>query len=137
MNKQYTPNNITSLQPNEVFVFGSNEAGRHGAGAAKTAVLKFGATYGVASGIQGRSYAIPTKDRHIQTLPISEIKRYVDRFYEFAKSSQNLIFYVTEIGCGLAGYTPAYIAPLFIQFKDLDNVLLPRSFWGIYDNKSK
>lgn len=123
-----TPNNITKLEPNQIFVFGSNESGRHGKGAAKTA-LGFGAKWGQASGLQGKTYGIPTKDYSIRrTLAVNEIKPYVDEFIEFAKSRPNLTFLVTEIGCGLAGYKPKDIKPLFEKCKALDNVLLPERF---------
>jgi hypothetical protein len=99
---------------NEIFVFGSNLAGRHGAGAAKIAVQKFGAVYGTGIGLSGLSYAIPTKDQNIRRLPLSEIKLYID---EFIRLSNHPIlignFFVTRVGCGLAGYTDSEIAPLF------------------------
>lgn len=115
---------ITYLEENEVFVFGSNESGIHGAGAAKLA-LKWGAVWGQAEGLQGKSYAIPTKDKTIQnTLSISEIKLYVDRFIEYTKTRNDLIFLVTEIGCGLAGLRPKEVAPLF---KDAIDVNYPQT----------
>ena len=96
-----TSNYIKILGLKEIFVFGSNEAGRHGKGAAKTAI-KWGAIYGQGEGLQGRTYGIPTKNKDIKTLPISDIKKYVDRFIQFAKDSPKNIFLVTEVGCGLA-----------------------------------
>lgn len=96
-----------------IFVFGSNLAGRHGAGAAKYALKRKGAIYGQGIGLQGKSYAIPTKDRNIRTLPLSEIKKYVSEFKKFAASRQDLSFYITPIGCGLAGYKRSQIEPLF------------------------
>ena len=123
-----TPNNITELKENEIFVFGSNESGRHGKGAAKTA-LGWGAKWGQARGLQGKTYGIPTKDHSVRiTLPISKIQIYVDEFIEFAKKRQDLIFLVTEIGCGLAGYKPKDIAPLFKEAKDIENIYLPERF---------
>ncbi|HUI29687.1 MAG TPA: hypothetical protein VLX91_05685 [Candidatus Acidoferrales bacterium] len=123
--------NITELQANEIFVFGSNEGGRHGKGAAKTA-FKWGAVYGRASGLQGQTYAIPTMNANItRKLSIREVNQYVERFYEFAKKHPELKFLVTEIGCGLAGFTPSEIAPLFENCSGLENVYLPRSFWNI------
>lgn len=123
-----SPENITYVGPNEVFTFGSNESGRHGKGAAKQA-LTFGAKWGQASGLQGRTYAIPTKDKSIQrTLTIAEIKTYVDGFIEFAKEHPELTFLVTPIGCGLAGLKPKDIAPLFEEALALDNVRLPERF---------
>lgn len=96
-----------------IFVFGSNLAGRHGKGAARTALIDFGAIYGQGEGPQGNSYAIPTKDYSLKTLPISRIRPAVDRFIEFAKNNTNLTFYVTRVGCGLAGYKEKDIRPLF------------------------
>lgn len=124
---KYTPDKITSLLAKEVFVFGSNLAGKHGTGAAKTA-LKWGAKYGEGVGLQGSTYAIPTRDVHINTLPLSEIKKYVDDFTNFAKQNGELTFLVTQIGCGLAGYKPIDIAPLFKQCIDIGNVILPKNF---------
>lgn len=95
-----------------IFVFGSNLAGRHGAGAAKYASLYHCAISGIGEGIQGGSYALPTKDRKIKTLPLSEIKIHIDRFLEFNKN-KNLYFYVTAVGTGLAGYKHSEIAPMF------------------------
>jgi hypothetical protein len=110
-----------------IFVFGSNLAGRHGKGAAKTALQHWGAIYGQGQGLQGSSYAIPTKDAKIRTLPLTEIAKYVTIFLEFAEQNPEKTFFVTAIGCGLAGYTPAQIAPLFSV--DLpDNVRLPEDF---------
>lgn len=124
-----TPDNITDLKENQIFVFGSNEAGRHGKGAAKTAI-KFGAIYGKSEGLQGNSYAIPTKDKYIKrTLTINEIKKYVDRFIEFAEYHPDLTFLVTEIGCGLAGHKPSNIAKLFENVIDIENIWLPKTFW--------
>lgn len=96
-----------------VFVFGSNEAGRHGAGAAYTAYRKHGARYGKGYGHYGNSFAIPTKDRDLQTLPISKVKQYVSGFLAYAHGNPDLEFQVTRIGCGLAGYSDEDIAPLF------------------------
>ena len=106
--------------PNRIFVFGSNYAGIHGAGAAKTALGHFGAEWGKGEGIQnsnyalvGGSYAIPTKDSHLGTLSLNDINRHVDLFLGFARKHPELYFFVTRIGCGLAGYTDDQIAPLF------------------------
>lgn len=124
-----TPSDITSLPTDTVFVFGSNLSGRHGKGAAKQA-LGWGAKWGQASGLQGRTYGIPTKDASIRrTLSVSEIKPFVDEFILFAASNPHLVFYVTEIGCGLAGYKPKDIAPLFVNAVDVQNIYLPSRFW--------
>lgn len=96
-----------------IFVFGSNLAGRHGKGAALYARQHHGAKYGVGIGMQGNSYAIPTKDANIQTLPLEVIELYVAAFLTFARFNPQLEFQVTKIGCGLAGYQEADIAPMF------------------------
>ena len=129
---EFTPENITHLKPNEIFVFGSNRAGRHGKGAALTALKKFGARNGEGYGLVGQSYAIPTKDRTLRVLTMGEIKIQVDKFIKFASEHQELKFYVTEIGCGLAGYSPKDIAPLFAQ--RLPNVILPERFVNVLDD---
>lgn len=117
---------ITELLPGHVFVFGSNEAGIHGAGAAADAQQFFGARTGVGVGFYGRSYAIPTKDEYIKTLPLHSIAKYVEVFKDFAIRNPKNVFHVTPIGCGLAGYTPTDIAPFF---KDSPwNVILPEEF---------
>jgi len=97
-----------------IFVFGSNLAGRHGAGAAKHAVNMYNAAYGVPEGVQGRAYAIPTKDASLRTLPLKEIAKYVERFIQFAEGTEE-VFRVTRIGCGLAGYSDKDIAPMFLN----------------------
>lgn len=122
---------ITKIKRNEIFVFGSNLSGRHGAGAAKLA-LQWGAIYGQFEGLQGNTYAIPTVNASISNkLSIKEIKLYINNFIQFAKNNSNLIFYVTEIGCGLAGWSPNDIAPLFKEALNLNNIFLPESFWNI------
>lgn len=99
----------------KIFVFGSNIAGRHGKGAALCAMREHGAIYGRGSGRQGNSYAIPTKDVDIKTLPLMRIRIYVDQFIEYAKSHPEEIFQVTAIGTGLAGYSHSDIAPMFLS----------------------
>lgn len=98
---------------NEIFVFGSNLAGRHGRGSALHAKLYYGAKYGIGVGRIGMSYAIPTKDERLRVLPISRIKKYVDEFLEYANNAKDMTFIVVRIGCGLAGYTDQQMAPLF------------------------
>jgi len=123
-----TPPYISTLYENEVFVFGSNLSGRHGKGAAKQA-LTWGAKWGQAKGLQGRTYGIPTKNSTItRTLTIKEIEPYTFEFIQFAKANPHLTFYVTEIGCGLAGYKPKDIAPLFKEALSVDNIYLPERF---------
>lgn len=97
---------------NLIFVFGSNLAGRHGIGAAKAA-LRFGATYGQGIGLMGNSFAIPTKDEKLRTLNLKLIKLYISDFVTFTKDHKDLHYFVTRVGCGLAGYKDADIAPLF------------------------
>jgi hypothetical protein len=101
------------MRDTRIFVFGSNLAGRHGKGAALAARNEYGAVYGKGVGLQGQSYAIPTKDEHLNALPLNRINAYVVEFLEFARTHQGLRFRVTPIGCGLAGYDPEQIAPMF------------------------
>ena len=119
----FTPERITSLRADEVFVFGSNLAGMHGGGAAYAAFKKFGAVWGRGVGLQGQSYAIPTMQGGVET-----IKPYVDDFIDFARSRPDLFFYVTRIGCGIAGFADAEIAPLFAAARAIPNICLPESF---------
>ncbi len=112
------------LEANEVFVFGSNLAGAHLGGAAAVARKKFGAEWGVGTGLQGQSYAIPTMQGGVET-----IEPYVDEFIAFAAEHTELTFYVTRIGCGIAGFKDAEIAPLFRAALPLSNVILPKEFW--------
>ena len=109
-----------------VFVFGSNLAGRHGKGAALFARQKRGAVYGVGCGPTGNAYAIPTKDQWLRTLPLSEISEFVKMFLRHARSHPEKKFQVTAIGCGLAGYKPAEIAPMFASAPA--NCLMPAEF---------
>ena len=129
-NLKITPSNIQQLKHNQIFVFGSNLAGIHGAGAAKTA-LKWGAKWKQGIGLAGNTYALPTKDQHIIKLSISEIEKYVLMFISFAIKHPELEFLVTSIGCGLAGYTAKDIAPLFKPAIALNNIYLPSSFWTV------
>lgn len=123
LDKKYTPEFITELGPDDIFVFGSNLAGAHVGGAARLANQKFGAKWGQGVGLQGNSYAIPTMQGSIET-----IKTYVDEFIEFAKDNPELTFYVTRIGCGIAGFTEKEIGPLFKKALDIDNIRLPKDF---------
>ena len=118
-----TPEFITQLEPNEVFVFGSNLRGMHGGGAAYVAYRKFGAVMGQGVGLQGQSYAIPTMQGGVET-----IRPYVDEFIEFAKQNQHLTFLVTRIGCGIAGFTDDEIAPLFAEAHNVKNIVLPKGW---------
>ena len=120
MEKRTTPEFITSLEPNEIFVFGSNLKGMHGGGAAYIAYRKFGAIMGQGVGLQGQSYAIPTMQGGVET-----IRPYVDEFIQFAKQHPELTFLVTRIGCGIAGFTDDEISPLFEQAHGVENIVLP------------
>lgn len=109
-----------------IFVFGSNLAGRHGAGSARHAWLHYGAIWGRGSGRQGNSYAIPTKDEKLDVLPLETIAKFVSTFIAYARNNPHLTFDIVAIGCGLAGYKPAQIAPMF---KDVpDNCIRPAEF---------
>lgn len=119
-----TPERITSLGWNEIFVFGSNLEGAHGGGAARIAVEKFGAIWGQGVGLQGKSYGIPTMQGGVET-----IKPYVDEFIAFAKQHHELTFLVTRIGCGIAGFTTEEIAPLFAAAINEKHIHLPLDFW--------
>ncbi len=123
---RFTPEKIRELAPNEIFVFGSNLDGFHAGGAARAAMKHFGAIWGQGVGLQGQSYAIPTMQGGVET-----IKPYIDEFIQFAKSRPDLYFYVTRIGCGIAGFIDEDIAPLFSDALALDNVALPKSFYDI------
>ena len=126
-----SPQYIRGLKSNEIFVFGSNTDGRHGKGAAKVA-MGWGAVYGKGVGPAGRTYAIPTKrshpDKRLTVLPLTEIFLYVTSFIKYCSVHKELDFLVTSIGCGLAGYTPQQIAPLFREALQFENILLPIEF---------
>ena len=114
---------ITSFGENEIFVFGSNIQGSHGGGAAWYAHKNFGAEWGVGEGLTGRTYALPTMEG-----PTS-LKHAVDNFIACAKQHPELTFLVTAVGCGIAGYRPNEVAPLFREATSLENVYLPEVFW--------
>ena len=123
MAERFTPDRITTLGENEIFVFGSNLAGAHGGGAALLAYRKFGAIWGQGVGLQGQSYGIPTMQGGVET-----IVPYVDEFITFAKDHPELTFFVTKIGCGIAGFSEAEISPLFKNAHDIANIILPRGW---------
>ena len=127
--QRITPSFITNLQQNEIFVFGSNLQGNHAGGAARIARLHFGAEMGNGVGPQGQSYAIPTMQGGVET-----IKPYVDDFINYAIRHPEQHFLVTPIGCGIAGFTPSEIAPLFEKAKDIENISLPESCWSIIND---
>lgn len=117
---------IDALEKDEIFVFGSNLAGRHLGGAAKAAHNRFGAQWGVGVGLTGQTYAIPTMQGGVET-----IKPYVDQFIEYAKEHQERKFLVTRIGCGIAGFKDEEIAPLFKRAAAVSNIYLPKQFYDI------
>lgn len=131
MKTRFTPEHITSLAPNEVFVFGSNLAGFHAGGAARIAHRNFGAKWGEGVGLQGQSYAIPTMQGGVET-----IKPYVDEFINFAASHPELTFYVTRIGCGIARFHDTDIAPLFARAITAENIVLPQEFVRIIEGET-
>ena len=123
-----TPKFVTELKENECFVFGSNLKGMHLGGAARIAADKFGAVWGQGVGMQGQSYAIPTMQGGVET-----IKPYVDEFISYAKEHTEYQFLVTPLACGIAGFTPNEIAPLFNDAIDINNISLPEEFWTILE----
>ncbi|MDD2512916.1 MAG: hypothetical protein PHH64_05190 [Proteiniphilum sp.] len=124
MSKRITPDYISNLEENEIFVFGSNLEGSHGGGAAKLAHQRFGAIWGQGVGLQGRSYGIPTMHGGPE-----EIRPYVEDFIAFARTHPDLIFLVTRVGCGIAGFHDSEMAPLFSGAREVRNIFLPESFW--------
>jgi len=130
MIERITPEHISSLQPGQIFVFGSNRFGHHAGGAARYALDHFGAEWGNGEGLQGRSYAIPTMEG------LDSTRQAVQRFIAFAKAHPELTFLVTPIGCGIAGYTPNEIAPFFADARSLPNIYLPASFLESFEIKA-
>lgn len=128
--ERITSNRITELRPGEIFVFGSNLAGHHGGGAALLAWRKWGAVWGQGVGLQGQTYGIPTMHGGPEA-----IRPYVDEFVDFARRHPEFTFLVTEVGCGIAGFTPAQIAPLFADAVGVENICLPQSFWDVLNAK--
>ncbi|MCR4773596.1 MAG: hypothetical protein K5854_04495 [Prevotella sp.] len=122
-NARISNNNIDHLEENEIFVFGSNVNGYHGGGAAAYAIQKFGAIWGQGEGLQGQSYAIPTMEG------MQNMNEAIKRFISFATQHPELRFLVTQIGCGIAGYSASQIAPMFKECIPLENVALPSDFW--------
>ena len=123
---EFTPDYISELKDGEIFVFGSNIAGQHGGGAARLAYNQFGAEWGVGVGLTGQTYAIPTMHGGVDA-----IAPYVDEFIEFARQNSDMKFYVTRIGCGIAGFRDEDIAPLFRNALTVSNIVLPKSFYNI------
>ena len=120
-----TPSKINMLDEKEIFVFGSNIQGMHMGGTARVAYNKFGAEWGNGEGLQGQSYALPTMEG------LESTKQAVNHFQECAKEHPDLKFYVTPVGCGIAGYSPEEIAPMFNDAAHFENVYLPISFWKV------
>ena len=116
---------ITTLGENEIFVFGSNIQGSHGGGAAWYAYKNFGAEWGVGEGLTGRTYALPTMEGK------ASLQHAVEHFIACAKEHPEQTFLVTAVGCGIAGYTPDEVAPLFKEATSLENVYLPQVFWNV------
>lgn len=114
---------IEELGEREIFVFGSNKQGMHGGGAAWVAHKKFDAEWGVGEGLTGRTYALPTMEG------AASMKKAVEQFTDCARRHPELTFLVTAVGCGIAGYTPQEVAPLFRAAAGLENVYLPEMFW--------
>ena len=123
---EFTPDYISELKDGEIFVFGSNLAGQHGGGAARLAYNQFGAEWGVGVGLTGQTYAIPTMHGGVDA-----IAPYVDDFIEFARQNSDMKFYVTRIGCGIAGFRDEEMAPLFCEALNVSNIVLPESFYNI------
>jgi hypothetical protein len=126
-NREYTPERITTLKPNEIFVFGSNLAGSHDGGAARLAYLRFGAIWGQGVGIQGQSYAIPTMQGGVET-----IKPYVDEFIEFALRHYEYKFYVTNLNYGMAKIKDEEIALLLEEAMDVKNIIMPKKYVELF-----
>ena len=120
---RYTPEHITHLDPDSIYVFGSYADGLHDHGDALTALKYFGAVMGQESGLQGQSYAIP-----VMGGDIDKMRPYVDRFFDIAREWDQTMFYVTRIACDIPGVTDADVAPLFAEALTLYNVLLPKQF---------
>ncbi len=119
---------VTELPEDTVFVFGSNLAGQHGSGAARVASQHFGAVEGVGRGWAGQSFAIPTLNEHIQQMPLSQIQHYVEDFKIYTKNHPKMKYFITALGCGIAGYKVSEIAPLlkgFITTLSFRNLLNP------------
>lgn len=136
----HTHQTLTSLKSERfIFVFGSNVAGRHGAGAARVAAHNFGAEFGKGFGLYGQSFALPTKDENIETLPVPVIHAYVDGMINEAEQHKEYMFVLTEIGCGLAGYSADDIAPLFAKYIEQsvfgshpNNIIFPKAFVDVF-----
>ena len=123
--RRVASDSITQLGDNEIFVFGSNIQGMHGGGAAWYANKHFGAEWGVGEGLTGSTYALPTMEEK------SSLQHAVKNFIACARQHPELTFLVTAVGCGIAGYTAAEVAPLFRDAASLENVYMPQLFWDV------
>lgn len=138
---KFTPEKISKLPSDSVFVFGSNTHGYHCGGAAFTASVHFGAVLGQSEGAQGRSYAIPTiifKPNRACKVPVDDLKKYLLRFFEYVKSKSNLVFYMTKIGCGIAGWKVDEIMSVIVDVIVQNNItplptniVWPKEFYEI------
>ena len=126
INNRITPPIIQTLKEHEIFVFGSDLRGVHCGGTAYQALLNFGALLGQGVGPQGRCYAIPTIVGGLQ-----KIQPYITEFIQYTLSHPEQTFLVTPIGCGIAGFTPQEIAPMFRRAMPIENILLPQQFWNV------
>ena len=132
----FTPNNITELKENDIFVFGSNKAGNHAVGAAKVAVEKFGAIVGQGEGLQGQSYAFPTLDEYMQKVTSEELVSAFENLCECAVQHKDKTFYLTKVGCGIDGFTEEEIIEAINKVELPNNVIIPESFNVIYSYKA-
>lgn len=110
-----TPDVIESLPPNCIFVFGSNTLGKHGRGAARQAYYDFGAEYGIGEGLTGQSYALPTLDEYYKQRTDEELLASIHRLYRCATAYPSMVFLLTKIGCGLAGYAEDHMKSLLFH----------------------
>ena len=137
MSRKFTPERIDELKPDEIFVFGSNMNGAHMGGAARIAYENFEATWGESEGLTGRSYAIPTLDENMEKVSESALEASIDKFIDFVLNNQQLTFYLTKIGCGIAGWSVDEVAKTFATALASflvplpDNIVWPREFYEI------
>ncbi len=132
----FTPDNITELKENEIFVFGSNRAGNHAGGAARLAVEKFGAIMGQGEGLQGQSYAFPTLDENMRKINKDELVRAFESLCDCANDNPNKIFYLTKVGCGIAGFTEDEIIEAINKVDLPNNIIIPEDFNVVYSYKA-
>lgn len=125
---KHTPENINKLDSDQIFVFGSNLAGRHGAGAAKVARELFGAEYGIGEGLTGQSYAFPTLTENFQKVSEFDLLESIENFYHCCESNLDKQFILTKVGCGLAGFTENYMIECFNKYKKPINLILPEGW---------